>query len=58
MNEERKRRHVPGHRYEVCVNCGLEWNVSLNAPLGWYICPRCEGKLRRQAPECSDRSSR
>ena len=41
-------QHIPGHRYEICVNCGLEWNVSLNAPLGWYICPKCEGKLRRQ----------
>ena len=43
MTPQRERK-----RYEICVNCGLEWNVSLNAPLGWYICPKCEGKLRRQ----------
>lgn len=28
-------------RYETCVSCGRKWNVSIYAPLGWYICPHC-----------------
>jgi len=34
-------------RYEVCVWCGISWNVSVRAPQGWYVCPRCREKLRR-----------
>ena len=33
---------------EVCVGCGLKWNVSIthvNGPDG-YICPHCESQMR------------
>lgn len=38
-----------GFRYETCVGCGLDWNVSRKAEQGWYICPRCafQGKKIR-----------
>lgn len=31
-----------------CVGCGLYWNVSVyqQIPLGGYICPHCESRLR------------
>ena len=38
----------PGRRFETCVGCGLEWNVSLTAPAGWYVCPHCEYKARKE----------
>lgn len=56
MAEREKRRKPPepekkpGLRYETCVSCGLEWNVSRNAKLGWYICPHCEYRDRKQIP--------
>lgn len=45
-SEKQRRKHEsekkPGLRYEICVSCGLEWNVSRDAPKGWYICPHCD----------------
>lgn len=33
-------------RYEICRECGLDWNVSKNAviPAKGYLCPRCSQK--------------
>ena len=33
-------------RHQVCVNCGLEWNISVkaNVPRSGYICPICRGR--------------
>ena len=39
---------IPGNRYETCIGCGLDWNVSLFAPKGWYICPQCEYRMRKE----------
>ena len=38
-----------GARYEVCGECGLEWNVSKDLVLPWYgyRCPRCRSKWKR-----------
>lgn len=38
-----RTRRKRGLRYETCAGCGLEWNVSRLAPLGWYVCPECRG---------------
>jgi len=54
MAEHEKRRKPrepekkPGLRYETCVSCGLEWNVSRYAKMGWYICPHCEYRDRKK----------
>ena len=29
------------YRYEKCEMCGEVWNVSVQAPKGRYICPKC-----------------
>lgn len=39
---------IPGNRYETCIGCGLDWNVSLFATKGWYICPQCEYRMRKE----------
>ena len=44
----REPRRAPGLRYETCAGCGREWNVSRCARLGWYICPDCRAKERRE----------
>lgn len=43
-----RRARIPGNRYETCIGCGLDWNVSLFAPKGWYICPQCEYRIRKE----------
>lgn len=43
-----RRARIPGNRYETCIGCGLDWNVSLFAPKGWYICPQCEYRMRKE----------
>lgn len=47
----RARTHARriGARYEVCGECGLEWNVSKDLALPWYgyRCPRCRSKWKR-----------
>lgn len=43
-----RRNRIPGSRYETCIGCGLDWNVSLFAPKGWYICPQCEYRMRKE----------
>lgn len=47
----RARTHARriGARYEVCGECGLEWNVSKDLVLPWYgyRCPRCRSKWKR-----------
>ena len=37
-------------RYETCSECGLDWNVSIYAPIPWqgYLCPRCYYKQRKR----------
>ena len=42
------RSRKEGLRYEVCRECGLEWNVAKTAelPETGYICPRCRYKNR------------
>lgn len=51
-SEKQRRKHEPekkpGLRYEICVSCGLEWNVSQDAPKGWYICQHCEYRDRKK----------
>lgn len=40
------KRKRPGHRYEICKDCGREWNISLKATVypGGYLCPKCTAK--------------
>lgn len=40
-----------GCRYEVCQECGLDWNVSKQAVIPWYgyKCPICRSKYRKGA---------
>ena len=42
---------MPGCRYEVCQECGLDWNVSKQAVVPWYgyKCPICRSKYRKGA---------
>ena len=40
--------HRYGVRYEVCSRCGREWNVSLWAPVGEYLCPACAERERKE----------
>ena len=56
-----------GHRYETCMYCRKEFNVSINAHWwepGPYICPRCtrgERELRGmygKKPEDRERSGK
>ena len=44
-----------GARYEVCSRCGREWNVSLWAPVGEYLCPVCAEQKRREWNALRDR---
>lgn len=43
--------HRYGARYEVCSRCGREWNVSLWAPVGEYICPSCAAEKAQKSKE-------
>ena len=38
-------------RYEVCQECGPDWNVSKQAVIPWYgyKCPICRSKYRKGA---------
>lgn len=38
-------------RFEICRECGLDWNVSINAkiPYNGYLCPACRGKQKKEA---------
>jgi hypothetical protein len=42
-------RRKEGARYEVCRECGLDWNIAKTAelPEAGYICPRCRYKNRK-----------
>ena len=42
------RRKNPQARYEICKDCGREWNISIEQkiPLGGYLCPHCAAKYR------------
>lgn len=35
-------------RYENCKDCGLSWNVSLQAVIPWYgyRCPKCRSMYK------------
>lgn len=50
---KRARTHArrDGCRYEVCQECGLDWNVSKQAVIPWYgyKCPICRSKYRKGA---------
>ena len=39
-----------GYRYEMCVCCGLEWNVSRFLDLSGrvYVCAKCAQRKRFQ----------
>lgn len=50
--------HRYGARYEVCSRCGREWNVSLWAPVGEYLCPVCAEQKRREQRALRDRKNR
>lgn len=50
--------HRYGARYEVCSRCGREWNVSLWAPVGEYLCPACAEQKRREQRALRDRKNR
>ena len=36
-----------GHKYAICEQCGLDWNVSWQF-VGWYVCPVCRNKKRKE----------
>ena len=36
-----------GHKYAICEQCGLDWNVSCQFT-GWYVCPICRNKNRKE----------
>ena len=36
-----------GHKYAICEQCGLDWNVSWQFT-GWYVCPVCWSKNREE----------
>lgn len=42
------KRRKTGHRYEICKDCGREWNIGATQkiPLGGYLCPNCAAKYR------------
>lgn len=40
--------HRYGARYETCTRCGREWNVSIWAPMGEYLCPVCTERERKE----------
>lgn len=40
-----------GHKYAICEQCGLDWNVSWQFS-GWYVCPVCWGKNRKEEQSC------
>jgi DNA-directed RNA polymerase subunit RPC12/RpoP len=37
-------------RYEVCIQCGHKWNISVHAeiPQHGYVCPYCYSKNRKR----------
>ena len=50
--------HRYGARCEVCSRCRREWNVSLWAPVGEYLCPVCAEQKRRERTALRDRNHR
>ena len=49
-----------GSRYEICVICGLEWNVPKDLRIHYpgYICPHCTGNERSIRHERQDQPAR
>lgn len=42
------QRQSPERRYEICRECGKDWNVSRQAviPKSGYLCPKCWSRSR------------
>lgn len=42
-----------------CTICGLYWNVCLQKqfPPGGYVCPKCEGRQKRERREQSAKAA-
>lgn len=39
--------HIPGHKYRICRDCGLDWNVSKYDESGRvYYCPKCRKRRK------------
>ena len=43
----RKVAYRNGHKYAICEQYGLDWNVSWQFT-GWYVCPVCWSKNREE----------
>ncbi|MBQ3970022.1 MAG: hypothetical protein II685_06035 [Clostridia bacterium] len=47
MSKTKQLKHVPGHKYRICRDCGLDWNVSKNDESGRvYYCPKCRKRRK------------
>ena len=47
---------IDGVKYAVCKRCQKEWNVPKwfdRQTRGGYVCPVCEGRLKREETEQS-----
>lgn len=47
MRKPKRLPHIPGHKYRICRDCGLDWNVSKNDESGKaYYCPKCRKRRK------------
>ena len=48
-----KRTSEYGIRYEICKNCGAEWNIAKGQHISkaGYVCPVCTNRKRKGKEE-------